>query len=259
VIAPLIVSVPVTANTEEMNERAELVVGAVAAPPPSRTCPAPRSSEDAQVDALEKYGIPPEVPATVRAGVLVAVAMEINPPVKDTLVTVPEPAPLFGKSADVIARNAGTPVPPETGPRNAEFCATLLSMKVSAGVVPAVATLVVKSGLRAPALNDVTVPEPAPATGISAGTSARNTGRTGSKPPDTAGPARTKLAATGIHESIPVSPIGISPGPLVNNTPSPSIPTNPVEIDTGEIAAEGNWTLPDSIITVGLFVRALNV
>ena len=33
--------------------------------------------------------MPPEVPATVNAGVVVAVATEINPPVKDTLVTVP--------------------------------------------------------------------------------------------------------------------------------------------------------------------------
>jgi hypothetical protein len=36
--------------------------------------------------------MPPLVPATVNAGVLVAVATEINPPVKLTLVTVPAPA-----------------------------------------------------------------------------------------------------------------------------------------------------------------------
>jgi hypothetical protein len=52
---------------------------------------AARSAEDAHVDALLKYGIPPDVPATVSAGVVVAVATEIKPPVKDTLVTVPEP------------------------------------------------------------------------------------------------------------------------------------------------------------------------
>ena len=48
----------------------------------------------AQVDALEKYGIPPVAPATVNAGVVVAVATDTMPPVKLTLVTVPEPLPL---------------------------------------------------------------------------------------------------------------------------------------------------------------------
>lgn len=37
--------------------------------------------------------MPPEVPATVRAGVVVGVATEISPPVKLTLVTVPELEP----------------------------------------------------------------------------------------------------------------------------------------------------------------------
>ena len=36
--------------------------------------------------------MPPDVPATVKAGVVVAVATEINPPVKLTEVTVPVPA-----------------------------------------------------------------------------------------------------------------------------------------------------------------------
>jgi hypothetical protein len=40
---------------------------------------------------------------------------------------------------------------------------TFVSEKESAGVVPAVATLVVNSGDSAPALNVVTVPDPAPA------------------------------------------------------------------------------------------------
>jgi hypothetical protein len=35
--------------------------------------------------------MPPEVPATVKAGVVVAVATETTPPVKLTEVTVPEP------------------------------------------------------------------------------------------------------------------------------------------------------------------------
>ncbi len=41
------------------------------------------------MDELEKYGMPPEVPATVNAGVVVAVATETIPPVKLTEVTVP--------------------------------------------------------------------------------------------------------------------------------------------------------------------------
>jgi hypothetical protein len=49
--------------------------------------------ELAQVLALEKYGMPPDVPATVNAGVVLAVATEIKPPVKLTLVTVPLPPP----------------------------------------------------------------------------------------------------------------------------------------------------------------------
>jgi hypothetical protein len=49
---------------------------------------------EAHVVPLEKYGMPPLVPATVSAGVVVAVATLTMPPVKDTLVTVPEPAPV---------------------------------------------------------------------------------------------------------------------------------------------------------------------
>jgi hypothetical protein len=65
------------------------VTGAAPAPPPRTTPFVASSAEDAHVDAEEKYGIPPDVPATVRAGVVVGVATEIKPPVKDTLVTVP--------------------------------------------------------------------------------------------------------------------------------------------------------------------------
>jgi hypothetical protein len=53
------------------------------------TSPAGRTAEDAHVVALLKYTTPPDVPATVNAGVVVGVATEIKPPVKDTLVTVP--------------------------------------------------------------------------------------------------------------------------------------------------------------------------
>ena len=61
-----------------------------------KTCPVVPAAEEAQVDALEKYGTPPLVPATVRARVPELVigdpATEIRPPVNDwaTLVTVPD-------------------------------------------------------------------------------------------------------------------------------------------------------------------------
>jgi hypothetical protein len=49
------------------------------------------AAELAQVDPLEKYGMPPDVPAIVNAGVVVAVATETIPPVQPTDVTVPVP------------------------------------------------------------------------------------------------------------------------------------------------------------------------
>jgi hypothetical protein len=49
------------------------------------------AAELAQVVPLEKYGIPPDVPAIVNAGVVVAVATETMPPVQLTEVTVPVP------------------------------------------------------------------------------------------------------------------------------------------------------------------------
>jgi hypothetical protein len=51
---------------------------------------------------------------------------------------------------------------PLVGPANTEFCAALLKEKDNAGVVADVATDVVNKGLRLPALNDVTVPDPKP-------------------------------------------------------------------------------------------------
>ena len=55
----------------------------------------------------------------------------------------------------------GAAAPPEAGPAKTEFCAAVDSANVSAGVLVAVATEVVKSGERFPALKDVTVPVPA--------------------------------------------------------------------------------------------------
>jgi hypothetical protein len=50
--------------------------------------------ELAQVLVPEKYGMPPDVPAIVNAGVDVDVAIETMPPVQVTSVTVPDPPPV---------------------------------------------------------------------------------------------------------------------------------------------------------------------
>jgi hypothetical protein len=74
-----------------------MVDGAAPAPPPTTKALAAKAAELAQVDALEKYGIPPDVPATVKAKVPVVVIGEpltdIKPPVNvwPTEVTVPAP------------------------------------------------------------------------------------------------------------------------------------------------------------------------
>ena len=64
-----------------------IVDGAAPAPPPTMMALAVRAAEDAHVDALEKYGTPPLVPATVRAKVPLVVIgepeTEIRPPVND--------------------------------------------------------------------------------------------------------------------------------------------------------------------------------
>lgn len=64
-----------------------VVEGAAPAPPPITIALAASAAELAQVEELEKYGTPPEVPATVRARVPDAVIgeplTEIRPPVND--------------------------------------------------------------------------------------------------------------------------------------------------------------------------------
>ena len=70
-----------------------VVLGAAPAPPPIINALAASAVELAQVLALEKYTTPPEVPATVKAGVVVGVATVIRPPVNETDVTVPDPPP----------------------------------------------------------------------------------------------------------------------------------------------------------------------
>ena len=62
-----------------------IVLGATPAPPPITRAFAARAAEVAQVEALEKYGMPPDVPATVNAKVPEVVTgepeTEIRPPV----------------------------------------------------------------------------------------------------------------------------------------------------------------------------------
>lgn len=73
----------------------EPTVGAAPAPPPMTGLLRVKAADDAHVDAELKYGMPPEVPATVRAKVPEVVmgepATEIKPPVNvsPTLDTVP--------------------------------------------------------------------------------------------------------------------------------------------------------------------------
>jgi len=73
--------------------------GATPAPPPITGAFAVSAPDVAHVEALLKYGIPPDVPATVSASVPLDVTGEpatpIKPPVKvwPTLVTLPAPLP----------------------------------------------------------------------------------------------------------------------------------------------------------------------
>jgi hypothetical protein len=62
-----------------------VVAGAAPAPPPITSALAANAVEDAQVVPLEKYGIPPLVPATVRASVPEPVTGE---PVTETIPPV---------------------------------------------------------------------------------------------------------------------------------------------------------------------------
>jgi hypothetical protein len=69
-----------------------VVEGAAPTPPPITNALAAKAADEAHVDALEKYGMPPDVPAIVNAGVDVEVATDTMPPVQDTEVTVPDVA-----------------------------------------------------------------------------------------------------------------------------------------------------------------------
>ena len=71
----------------------ETVAGVEPAPPPTTKAFAASAALDAHAVPLEKYGMPPDVPAIVNAGVVVGLATDTMPPVQPTLVTVPEPPP----------------------------------------------------------------------------------------------------------------------------------------------------------------------
>ena len=89
-----------------------VVEGATPAPPPMTSALAVRAADVAQVVPLEKYGIPPLVPAIVSAGVVVAVATETIPPVQLTLVTVPLPAGVDQDGAAPVVAVRTCPVVP---------------------------------------------------------------------------------------------------------------------------------------------------
>jgi hypothetical protein len=72
---------------------------------------------------------------------------------------------MIGMSALTSARNVGATAAPVVGPANTKFADCVDSVNVNAGVDVAVATEVVNSGVRLPALNEVTVPPPPPPPG----------------------------------------------------------------------------------------------
>ena len=83
------VCVPVVVTNSVVLPDTVPTAGAAPAPPPMTGKFAVSAALDAHVAAPEKYGMPPDVPATVKAGVVVAVPTETSPPVQPTLVTVP--------------------------------------------------------------------------------------------------------------------------------------------------------------------------
>jgi hypothetical protein len=116
VFTPSAVTTPVPVVTVE---------GAAPAPPPTISELAVSAPELAQAEELEKYGTPPEVPATVSAKVPDVVigepATEISPPVKDcaTEVTPPIEDATFTKSVSLQATTHFSPetiVTPAVGP-----------------------------------------------------------------------------------------------------------------------------------------------
>jgi hypothetical protein len=138
----------------------------------------------------------PLLVGSVRVGVdALAGAVIVNLPEAVLLAKaiVPVDVPGMPSTGAMVYAGAAAPVVllPNTVPP-----AALLSAKVRAGVVVAVATFVVKSGLSDPALKEVTVPVPA---GKSAATSARKVG-VAAMP--VAGPANMVLAVCAMRDSV---------------------------------------------------------
>jgi hypothetical protein len=94
-VVRLIAPEPLAVNPRAVRTPVPVVVvaGATPAPPPTTKAFAASAADEAHVEAELKYGTPPDVPATVNAGVVVGVATETKPPVQPTDVTVPEPPP----------------------------------------------------------------------------------------------------------------------------------------------------------------------
>jgi hypothetical protein len=122
------------------------------------------SAEEAHVEVEEKYGIPPLVPATVKAGVVVGLATEIRPPVKPTLVTVPvpQPEPVEVTTLDTCSRHVVPVIAERTSPFDAEIVCTALNVcaRFSSAIVPVFAGIVAVTVPNAPVAGDrVIVPE----------------------------------------------------------------------------------------------------
>jgi hypothetical protein len=90
---------------------------------------AARALDDAHVEELEKYGMPPDVPEMVNAGVEVPVATDTMPPVQPTEVTVPVAAAVQDSAFPL----ASTP----SGYEPAEQLVPLAASAVAVATLPA--------------------------------------------------------------------------------------------------------------------------
>jgi hypothetical protein len=161
-----------------------VVEGATPAPPPIIKALAAKAEDEAHAEALLKYGIPPDVPATVRASVPDVVigdpATDMRPPVKvcATLVTpvpdgvaqVPSPRQKVEPLADVPelrlatgrlpVTSADSDTAPNVGAPAALPCRTVVvvpSEAIGVGVAPAPPPRT--SALAVRAIEDASVPD----------------------------------------------------------------------------------------------------
>jgi len=111
---PLPTPVEIPPGVEMLLEESAVMpvtIGEAPAPPPFIKAFNVQRGVLAHVDALEKYGNPPLVPARVKAGVVVGLATEIIPPAKLTLVTVPPAPPPPPSELLVLAEAPFAPYP----------------------------------------------------------------------------------------------------------------------------------------------------